>query len=438
LKNQIALEQIEFNQWSLFTSFKMSLLKVSVMSFSFIFFFQLFFNVKDFNVLYIFSKAVMGAFAVISFIIYLIKAAVYGISIKHSSYLIFLFFVLISISTISSHIVFGQPLLEGIMAQVKLTGIFYYFLAFSLFAFLKPNIKDFEKTFVYLGLGTLIIYTLVNLFINPASVWTKESDIVIKDSLRGYRFRLKDVFIIIYLFYALGKFLAGRQKMIMATLIILILLYLVVYQEERAELLSIVAVLGWRFITKSSAVVKSFFVILVSGVFILIVLYPDKFSGLLSSVDTTSLQTRANTFGITYRFISSGFTNFLFGAGNLNSLWKGGFESLYGENFFLSDIGWGGIVFEFGFLGAILCFIAYLKILKDVENTNKKYNSFLLSAFTDYILARLILSVISPHIPYFIGIYATLLAISVYLRKFQTKYFNNNALIIRRLIKEGN
>jgi hypothetical protein len=433
LENQIVLERTEFNQLTLQNRLKVSLFKVTVIGFSFIFFYQIFFNVKDFNILYVFSKGVMGAFAILSFIIYLVRATVYGVSVKHSSYLIFLFIVLISISTISSHVVFRQPFLQGIMAQIKLTGIFYYFLALGLFAFLKPNIKDFEKTFIYLGLGSLLIYTLVNLFINPAIVWTKESDIVIKDSARGYRFRLKDVFIIIYLFYALRKFLAGKQRMIMATLIILILLYLIIYQQERAELLSILAVLGWRFLTKSSVIIKSGFIVFVSGLFILIVLYSDKFSGLISSVDTSSLETRANTFGITYKYISSGFMNFLFGAGNLNTLWKGGFGSLYGENFFLSDIGWGGIIFEFGFIGAIFCFVTYLKVLKDLEKTNNSYNSLLLYAFTDYILARLILSVISPHIPYFIGIYATFLAISVYLRKYQTKFFNNNDLVISAL-----
>jgi hypothetical protein len=430
VENQLVLENIEFNQLLLQHKFKASLLKVGLISFSFIFFYQLFFNVKDFNLLYVFSKAVMGAFGIISFIIYLIKATIYGMSVKHSSFLMLLFVVLIVISTITSHVVFHQPFLEGIMAQIKLTGIFYYFLALNLFSFLKPNIRDFEKTFIYLGLGTLVIYTFVNLFINPASVWTKESDLVIKDSFRGYRFRLKDVFIVIYLFYLLRKFLAGKKRFIMATLIILILLYLIVYQQERAEFLSILAVLGWRFLTKSSSLIKSCFIILVGVFFVLIVLYPDKFSGLLSSVDTSSLETRANTFGITYNYISSGFMNFLFGAGNLNPFWKGGFASLYGENFFLSDIGWGGIVFEFGFIGAILCLIMYLKVLKDIQKTNKEYKSLLLSAFTDYILARMILSVISPHIPYFIGIYVTFLAISVYLRKYRTNFFGNNDLVI--------
>jgi len=394
--------------------------KVFIISFFCIFLFQIFFNTKDFNLLYILSKAVLGAVAIVFFFGYLIKLSFYNKFPPHSGFLVLLFVCLLTLSTVSSNVVFGQPIIYGITSQLKLNAIFYYFIALSFFIFLKPEIKELEKVFIYLGIITLVIYTLVNLFINPASVWTKESDIVIHDS-KGYRFRLKDVFIVIYLFYVFRNFLAGKQRLIMGSLVILILLYLIIYQEQRAEFLSIVIILTWRLITKTSVVVKVIFIGIVSTILILLALFPGNFLNMINSVDTSSLETRSTTFGIAYKYISSGFTNALFGAGNLNALWKGGFSSLYGDNFFLSDIGWAGVIFEFGIIGAVLCFITYIKVLKDVEKTNKIYNSVLLYAFADYILVRLVLSFLAPHIPYFIGVYTSILAISVYLRFYKPK-----------------
>jgi hypothetical protein len=53
----------------------------------------------------------------------------------------------------------------------------------------------------------------------------------------------------------------------------------------------------------------------------------------------------------------------LWGHGALSLMWKGGFHRLYGENFFLADVGVIGTMFRFGILAVpILIFASWILI----------------------------------------------------------------------------
>jgi hypothetical protein len=148
---------------------------VACLVLSFIFFFQEFFDVHDFNILYVISKVIIGVLSSIVFAIYFIKVVITKRLPQYSWYLIFIFFSLITLSVTTSNIDFNQPIMMGIIAQVKLTGIFYYFFVFAILKGYKVTLKELETTFLCLGLIFLSVYLFVHLTLNPQRYYSPEA-----------------------------------------------------------------------------------------------------------------------------------------------------------------------------------------------------------------------------------------------------------------------
>jgi hypothetical protein len=371
---------------------------VACLVLSFIFFFQEFFDVHDFNILYVISKVIIGVLSSIVFAIYFIK--------------VFIFFSLITLSVTTSNIDFNQPIMMGIIAQVKLTGIFYYFFVFAILKGYKVTLKELETTFLCLGLIFLSVYLFVHLTLNPQRYYSPESSIVIHDS-KGFRFRLPDVFISIFTFYCFRKFIA-RNKLIWFILFIICYAYIAFLNDERTYLACVTLVIGTIVFFKWNATGKIVLVCL--GLLTLVWLVNGGFDYLTEDLNTTSLDTRLVTTSACVNFISSSPSHFIFGGGNLNELWLNGFGRIYGDSFFLSDIGWIGICYEFGFVGVLICLSLYITLFVELNTSLRSTKSLLILVLRDYVAMRFVLSVGSPVIPYFIGIFVSILAISVYLK----------------------
>lgn len=388
-------------------------IKILALSVIFLFLFMEFYNFSDQYILFIFQKIGIGILSFGFFVGYLLRFRPLP---KYSYFLIFFFLFLSVISTITSSIHFGQPAFYGFIGQFKLLGVFYFFLALWALKFFRANLHDIEGMLICLAIISLVSFSLVHFFVDPKELYTKGGNLILKDS-KGYRFKFQDIFIVIYLFYNLRKFIYRKNKLFSGLLIVLIILYLIFFQQERAELLSILIVLCWRLLTKSSSAIKAAYIFLTAAILIWVLWQPNLYSDVISNIDFSSLNAREHTFEICYHFISSSFYNLMSGAGNLNSIWKNGFTRMYGTNFFLADIGWVGITFEFGLIGALLCLYLYIKVIRETEKTATVYQSPMLYAIADYLTVRLILSIFSPHIPYFVGIYTSILAIDLYLLK---------------------
>ncbi len=406
------MDPVAYNIDQLIYQPKVRKLLVCCLSLSFVFLFQVFFNVKDFNILYIISKIVFGVLSCFVFAIYFIKVIVTKQLPEYSWYLVFMFLIMMILSATTSYIFFNQPFLMGILAQVKLTGLFYYFMMLAILRGFKVTIKELEATYLLTGLVFLFVYDAANIFLNPAKYWTKASTIVVHDS-KGYRFRLPDVFVSILTFYSFRKMLTNG-KFVMIILFLLGYAYVLFFSHERAYLLCVTAVIAFTIFYRSNMGVKIALVLL--GFVTLAWLATGGFELIADNVDTASLQTRLVTSTIAYNFVSAEFNHFIFGGGNINELWLNGFARLYGDSFYLSDIGWVGINYEFGFIGVLLCLSLYITLFVELNLGLKKHKSLLIYTLRDYVFMRFLLSILSPAIPYFVGIFTCILAICVYTR----------------------
>ena len=388
----------------------MSNLKKLYYAVMFLFIFQIFYYIKDSMVLYALAKAVIPAFIALFTYFLVVRFFYTRKAYPFTGLIIFFFVYLISVSALASHFYFKQSLLYGVAAQVKLLPMLFFFYVYYLLETKKLNMESVSNYLIYWGLISLVVYVLINVLVNPAAVWTKESSIVVNDA-KGYRFRLPEPFILIALFYFFRKYFEtySLKSLILFTAFAL---YMIVFHKQRLLLLSASFVLYFvslkNFKMHTRVLVTGLLSVLTIGVFLLL----DTYQNLLTGEDTSYLA-RVHTITIAFDFLRHGLVQLLFGAGNLNLYNYVNFNTLYGQNFWLSDIGWLGLTFEFGLIGSFMLAYLFYLILKAAGGLDERA-PLILFALRDYLIAMLIVSVIAPRIAYLSGISMSILAIFAY------------------------
>ena len=126
----------------------------------------------------------------------------------------------------------------------------------------------------------------------------------------------------------------------------------------------------------------------------------------------SSMGIRVNTIMQAFRFMSDNNLRVLFGAGGLNSFYTISFQDYFNTNFWPSDIGWIGILFEFGIIGVIVSLYLYYILLKEANKGT--IQEPILLALKDYVYLSIFLSPLIPSLIYQIGLYMTILSLFVY------------------------
>jgi hypothetical protein len=127
----------------------------------------------------------------------------------------------------------------------------------------------------------------------------------------------------------------------------------------------------------------------------------------------SSFAIRLVTYGVVFDSWVSSPWSILIGHGYLNPLSGVTYQTLYGDNFWLSDIGIVGIMYEFGLLGtAILCYF-YVYFFRVYRQTVLMHPNYILRALKDYVVLFLMLLPLAPHALYSIGSVATILAVYI-------------------------
>jgi hypothetical protein len=130
---------------------------------------------------------------------------------------------------------------------------------------------------------------------------------------------------------------------------------------------------------------------------------------------------RLNTIEEILAVLGSDPFRWLLGVGHLNPLTGTTIQDIYGITFWPSDVGWFGVLFEFGLAGAVVIAILYYILWKESRYHKSGSGSYFMLAMKDYVRKMIILSILVPAIPFLSGVYATLLAIFVAARVVETR-----------------
>lgn len=318
---------------------------------------------------------------------------------------------------------FDQDFFTGITAQVKLLPMLYFFSFLGLLMLVRPTLRELMAGFLICGLITFICLIIIWLIV--PQTWYSDnyplgaSPILTHDN-RGNRVRMPMYFGIVTIFYYYRRFLRRPELgPLLATVIGIAITMGIV--KTRAMLVGIAGVVVINGFFTTRGILRY----AVSGVALIGV--GISFSvGYLASIFRTDPASGFNVRWLTIQkasaFLGLDPTRWLLGVGTISPTSKDSLSAYFDHMFFLADITWLGIVFEFGLIGAALFLVYELRGIFFYQRTLKRrIDSHFLAALQDYLLYILLISNLYPPdlTP---GETAVILAIFIYVWQWLQQY----------------
>jgi hypothetical protein len=324
---------------------------------------------------------------------------------------------------------FDQGYASAVTATVKVLPFTYYFSFLWLLSWLRPRPEDLARAFTLLGGASLLLLAVLWVVMPDEAYRTNtpgeaNSLLFLWDTERGNRIVLPLVFGILFLFLQARLAMRGAGYWRLAVVVLSLALLVIAY-KQRTVILCITVVLGWIVFSEARftlRVVLAYGATLAGGALALFLATQEGVFGLASLGG--SLSVRELTVELATDFLNRNPLGWLLGLGALTRASEISFAEFFNHpNFYLADIGWLGILFEYGLLGAGLILAVYLVALREglrtpssAPSTPLARQNALVPALTDglryMLLASPILSAIwAP------GEVCTILAIFIYLQR---------------------
>ncbi len=315
---------------------------------------------------------------------------------------------------------FNQTYLSAATGMVKVLPFTCYFSVLWLLRRLRPTAAELHRCFSWLGavnLGLLALLWVVmpDSAYKSGAIGEEVSKLFLWDPERGNRVTLPLVFGLIFIFLQARHAMRGggwwRMVLAGAAVALLVLTY-----KQRTVIGCIVLLLGWLVMAEARHAQRLVLGYL-AGVALAAGLVLVLLNGLPFNADGLggSLSARERTISLALDFLADNPLRWVFGAGALTRASDITFADYFNHaNFYLVDIGWLGIIFEYGVVGAALLLAVYVTALRAAGRTPHAADAPLVPALGDYarflLLSSPILSVVwAP------GEVCSLLAILTYL-----------------------
>jgi hypothetical protein len=295
------------------------------------------------------------------------------------------------VTTLASGIDFGGSFTDALATQTKLLPASYYFSFFFILVHLRPSYKELLWAFMILGLGSLASLVLMWVLVPDHMYYIVQTKLFIYDKERGYRITLPNFFINIFIFYQVRLFVARRRlyHLLLAMAGLAAMLYFI---KERTEITGVFVVASMALLSGRSLSQKIVFIVVVAIVGVVGVSAIGYFVGLAHS--SGSVTVREGTIRIILNQLGQRPIGWLIGFGTLSPLATRTLSEIYQHSFFLADVGWLGIVFEYGILGASLIAIILWRMVVYFRRHLAFARDPLLDALYDEIWYQIVTSVV--------------------------------------------
>lgn len=325
---------------------------------------------------------------------------------------LFVFGWLVIVSSAAATMTFGQDFLIGLTAQVKLLPMLYALSFLGFLVMLRPRLREIEIAFwIWCAIAFAALVALWALA--PQSWYSAKYELgqapLLSVDHRGNRIRAPVFFLAIALFAACRFLLTKRQWSAVAIIAVALALVVGVVRTRAFVIATGVALAitafaaaspRWRIIACGLAAVAAWQLIQIEYV--------------ASALNVTDDQTRVITAAKALKFLDNYPWAWVFGAGSLSSIDPEAMSRYFNHFFFLSDISWLGIVFEFGLVGAGLVLALLLDTWRRGFALRRKLDSPFLGALQDYVLFAIMVSPMYPSMTLQPGEIAIISAIFIY------------------------
>ncbi len=322
---------------------------------------------------------------------------------------------MVGLTPIVSMIHFGNPFSDAVLTTIEIWPFVYYPAFLGLLLWLRPSDDTLRNCVVALGLATYVLM-LVLWIVLPQAWYTSDTineKFLIYEIERGYRIYMPMFFGMLLVFYLARRFSARMEWWTAAGIVACFVLMLMIYKQRTSvgSAAVVVALVGcpphWRRVAAAAAGIAA-----AIGLFALLTTpVGERVAEQLGG----SLLVRINSLRSVSDYINDNALDWIFGLGTVTRFSNVTLGEVLGNKFFfLADLGWIGVIFKYGVVGALFVAAAYVAgWLISFRNGRALASPFAL-ALSDYILFVIVTTLV--YSPTFLsGEMATVLAISVYL-----------------------
>ncbi len=303
---------------------------------------------------------------------------------------------LVAVTPAVSMIQLGNGFSDAMATTVKVWPFAYYFSLAALLTLLRPTIPQVRGTLIALGAGTFVVMLALWLVVPPEAYATDplKSKLLMYDFERGYRIFMPMFFGVLFLFYLARRFCAYREWWTIPLFLIGLMLMVLIY-KQRTVLGGVVLVAGfamitsargwWRILAVSAALAAAVLLVAVYSVIL-----ADRAEQMLGA----SLSIRQKSVALALDFLEVTPWRWLLGVGAITRFSNVTLADILGsEQFYLADIGWIGVVFEYGVIGAVLIAAFYVAALRTARKSGTDDDP-MTKALGDYVLFALATSTV--------------------------------------------
>lgn len=382
----------------------------------FVIVFQVFYYVKEFELGYIFSKMLLPLIGAILALFYLAFSAKRSKNSDAKYLIIFVALYFYVSGVVSSLFFYEQDILTTLTSQAKILPFFVYFFVLFVLDKSRPIGKDLYYGLFLSGFFLAVVYVFIANVINVAEYWTPDSSIFVNDA-KGFRIRFPAVLCIIVFFLCAHQF-KYKFKLKVAVVFCVIFYFLVFELKQRVELVAVFLALIYIYFESRYLIylyLVGFCSLLLAYVFFL---KDPELLDFLQFSDDTSWLARERQLDYVFDVFRDYPLSFIFGVGKLSEVSEIGYEAYLGYKFTTADLGWVGVLHEYGLLGVALLVYFIRSVYREIDLATKSddyYYRITAEALRSYLLMSIFLSVVATRFLYLSGVFVAIYAIAVYI-----------------------
>jgi hypothetical protein len=290
-------------------------------------------------------------------------------------------------SALAAHLRFGQPIIYGLIEERRLLNVLVYFpIAWGI----RRGVVSTDQIISWI-IGFALLCGVLSILVVLGVIAPLSVIEVSANALREERYGIGSAYIALASLLLLSKVVYYKRRVLFFQLLFLVLVLLAVVQTRQiviAVMVSSIFLLGMTRFAIWSTIAAVVFAALATStdmVSSLILKYQALFFQ-LGSEEYLEASARALTINSIVNQIMNGAW---MGSGALSSLWKNGFARIYGESFYLTDVGFLGSLYKFGVLAVALYGIYFSLQYKLLRNAKDHPYHRLLMAVWVYLLVIL-------------------------------------------------
>ncbi|ABS67201.1 hypothetical protein [Xanthobacter versatilis] len=319
----------------------------------------------------------------------------------------------------------GNGFLDALTTTIKAWPFTYYFSLSAVLALLAVPPESVRKA--VLGLGAATFFLMVIIYLVAPTSWyadnPADSKLLLFDLERGYRVYMPMFFGMILVFFLSRAFVLRRNILYGLCVVLAFAPMLLIYKQRAAIAAALVVVIfGMAMSLPQRArriVIGLGLAAVAVGVFLVgrkLGLLPGGAApGDAQDAFGASLSVRQNSSALAFAFLGDDPLRWIFGVGATTRFSTVTLNDIFGnDQFFIADLGWIGVVFEYGIIGAVLlaalhfwCFVTAFRLTRGLEDP------FAL-ALSDYVLYLIISSAVYS-VVFTPGELGVVMALTIYL-----------------------